>query len=475
MRGSIVCWLLIPLAYALGDGVAIIGAGIGGCSTAYYIRKFGGTDENSVDIFEARDYIGGRLKHTQIEGHTVELGGDAWSTAANHYVVQLVKELGINTSLSTLRSSSTPLGGPGRFPDIARLQDPVSASLGIWNGSQLLAFKDLVLQHPISDVKGAMEEADFIAHLDRNYAAREMRRPFQTIEEFLQPGGLDALTSISSANYFKARHISQATQSDLVEPLVRVIYDQGLEAHAFATLVSLTSVVGAASVSDGNSKLVEALARHSGASVHLQTAVQRITKLASGSFLIDTLQNGKPKQFKANHVVLASPIEFASIEFVGLPVAKSLQHRQFKHWFVTVVRAAGLNRRYFNVQEGEAVPHSILTTASSVPTTPFNVVQLETSFAQNDNLYKIFSNVDVSSQVSALFTNGTVVVTQVWPYTFPKLEPVSQNSTSSYQPIRLDDEFYYLNTMESVASAMEGSVIAGRNVAQILMQRSRSP
>jgi hypothetical protein len=39
-----------------------------------------------VIVYEERDYIGGRLKHTTMHNVTIELGGDAWSTAANECV-----------------------------------------------------------------------------------------------------------------------------------------------------------------------------------------------------------------------------------------------------------------------------------------------------------------------------------------------------------------------------------------------------
>lgn len=59
--------------------IGIIGGGIGGAAAAYYVRNFVG-DQVSVTIFEQNDYLGGRLKHLDIDGATVNLGGDAWSS-----------------------------------------------------------------------------------------------------------------------------------------------------------------------------------------------------------------------------------------------------------------------------------------------------------------------------------------------------------------------------------------------------------
>jgi len=54
-------------------------------------------------------------------------------------------------------------------------------------------------------------------------------------------------------------------------------------------------------------------------------------------------------------------------------------------------------------------------------------------------------------------------IVQDWEYTFPLLDP-----TNEYQPIQLNENLYYLNSIESVTSAMEGSTIAGRNIAQLI-------
>ena len=74
-----------------GD-VCIVGAGIGGAAVAYF------SNSRKSKVFEARDYVGGRLKHIELDGVTIELGGDAWSSA-NEYIEKIVKDLGINTTL----------------------------------------------------------------------------------------------------------------------------------------------------------------------------------------------------------------------------------------------------------------------------------------------------------------------------------------------------------------------------------------
>jgi hypothetical protein len=61
------------------------------------------------------------------------------------------------------------------------LKDPITASIGIWNGSQFVGVEKALFAHLLSDLKGAVEETAFLAALDANYAIRELRPAFKTV------------------------------------------------------------------------------------------------------------------------------------------------------------------------------------------------------------------------------------------------------------------------------------------------------
>ena len=67
--------------------------------------------------------------------------------------------------------------------------------------------------------------------------------------------------------------------------------------------------------------------------------------------------------------------------------------------------------------------------------------------------------------IADIFVNPQFSHVEAWPYTFPSLEPTTQ-----YQPVTLSPRLYNLNAIETVASAMEGSVLAARNIAQLIMK-----
>lgn len=67
----------LPFAFSQRK-VAIIGGGIGGASTAYFLNQF--APGTQVDVFEKNGIVGGRLKHVTFAGAVCEVGGDAWSS-----------------------------------------------------------------------------------------------------------------------------------------------------------------------------------------------------------------------------------------------------------------------------------------------------------------------------------------------------------------------------------------------------------
>ena len=56
--------------------------------------------------------------------------------------------------------------------------------------------------------------------------------------------------------------------------------------------MAFTSAIGAASVSAGNSKLVEALFQHSGAEVSLNTTVQQVVVDPAGGYIVTSTSKG---------------------------------------------------------------------------------------------------------------------------------------------------------------------------------------
>ena len=79
---------VVPLESAR---VAVVGAGVGGCLAAYFLREKGG-EALQVDVFE-RGEVGGRTATFTFQGHVRETGASIIHTC-NKHLVDLSKEFG---------------------------------------------------------------------------------------------------------------------------------------------------------------------------------------------------------------------------------------------------------------------------------------------------------------------------------------------------------------------------------------------
>ena len=216
--------------------IAVVGAGIGGAATAYYIQqllKNASLPAASITVYERSDYIGGRLKHISFgpSGTHVELGGAAW-VDSNRYMMDLTRELGINHSTTTIAAAD---------PAAVAALPNISGELGVWTGSRFAGLEGVLLRSALSELRLALAEGGFLAAIQRNYAEQAAQPPFNSIEQFVGWGGLTQYTNKSIEAFFAARGVKEEVIKYGMVPLTRAIYNRNGGANAFALLASLTA------------------------------------------------------------------------------------------------------------------------------------------------------------------------------------------------------------------------------------------
>ena len=73
--------------------VAVVGAGVGGCSAAYFLREHGG-EKLDLHVFQKPgSAVGGRTAVIDFCGHTYESGGSILHTS-NKYMVDFAQQFG---------------------------------------------------------------------------------------------------------------------------------------------------------------------------------------------------------------------------------------------------------------------------------------------------------------------------------------------------------------------------------------------
>ena len=72
--------------------VAVVGGGVGGCSSSYFLRRLCG-DKLELHVFEKKA-VGGRTTVIELDGHEYEAGG-AVMHVSNKYLADFAQQFGV--------------------------------------------------------------------------------------------------------------------------------------------------------------------------------------------------------------------------------------------------------------------------------------------------------------------------------------------------------------------------------------------
>jgi len=82
----------------LGKSIAIIGAGITGLSSAYFIKKL--RTDVDVTIYESSNRTGGKIQTYRKDGYTIELGPESY-LGRKQIMTDIAQEIGLENDLIT--------------------------------------------------------------------------------------------------------------------------------------------------------------------------------------------------------------------------------------------------------------------------------------------------------------------------------------------------------------------------------------
>jgi protoporphyrinogen oxidase len=292
--------------------VAIIGAGIGGASTSFFVQKF--LEEQrfqsaNITVFERNDYIGGRLKHIIFgpDRLVVEVGGAAWAND-NHWMAYMAKELKINVT-----------NGNSQNEKISEFK--------VWQGNGFSPVFQLLKDDQPMTSTVLETEAEFLKNINSNYHQQITEEPFTTINMFLKFGDMIKYSCETIMSFFVARNVSaEYVETELI-PVNRAIYNQGSDANSFSLLASLDAILSQNAVDEGNSHMVEVMFESAKAQVLLSTTVTKVTKTDQGKYTmsIETKESEKTNADELEDfdvVFIAAPIEQSGLQFVNIDIPR---------------------------------------------------------------------------------------------------------------------------------------------------------
>ncbi|XP_073478101.1 prenylcysteine oxidase 1 isoform X2 [Aquarana catesbeiana] len=466
LTGLILCSLRVAATQQLlypPSRIAVVGAGIGGTSAAYFLRQKFGKDVH-IDVFEKGD-VGGRLATIEMEGNQYEAGGTVIHPL-NLHMKAFVKDLGLNP------------------------RKPSGDLLGIYNGDEfvfqesewfLINIIKMLWNYGLNFLRMYMWVEDILDKFMRIYRYQTFDYSFSTTESLLHAMGGDDFISKLNMTIDEAMQKAGFTQrfiDDIVVPAMRVNYGQGVKINGFVGAVSLAGTdSGLWAVAGGNKLVCNGLLYAAKAQLIQGTVTSVQEKVRSTKpgntvtlYEISYITDRGPGLDLYDLVVIATPLNknLGNIKFVGFDPPIETFSKPYQQTVATFVHGR-INASFFGYAKPCQFPLSeILTTEnpklfirSISAVSPVNPVpESDASKDSGLRVWKIFSpEVLIDEQLHQLFESYDTVKVKTW-LAYPRYNPPEK-----IPPIKLHRAIYYLNGIEWAASAMEMSAISAKNVA----------
>ncbi|XP_062582100.1 prenylcysteine oxidase 1-like [Saccostrea cucullata] len=428
--------------------IGIVGGGIGGTSTAYFLRQLFGNDAK-IDIFEKR-HIGGRLATLTLGDHQFEAGGTLIHPK-NMYMVNFTKLLGLE---------QIQVGG-GTF--------------GIFDGSSmrvtsskysLVTMAKLFWRYgmDIYNIDSWINEK-LLSKFMRIYDIQRAGHAYTTVPDLI--GAMDqAFVSYMKKSIkfvMKTAGFGDAFIDEMVMAALRTNYGQNTEVPGFVGAVCMAGVQpGLWAVKGGNKQVPQKLVTEAKAQVIQGTVMSvQLLQYQDKTYRVEYVDSEKKEQHKDyDIVIIATPLhdEMSEIDFEDFP--SPIENFPQKYHKLTATFVEGTpNSKYYGIDNAEEVPTEILTCNDTILVNSQG--KKEDVLGNPANVYKVFSNVPPSEEnIKQMFTSKKDI-RMFSMMAYPEYSTVGEE----LPPFVLHDSLYYLNGIEMAASAMEMSSIAGKNVA----------
>jgi len=439
-----------------GPKVAIVGAGIGGASSGYFLSQL--MPGVKITVFE-KGRIGGRLATEEVDGRKYESGGSIIH-GANRYMVEYLNICGLN-------KKNTPEDGP------FTLHRDEQVVFQEW-GNSLLDKVRMVMRYGIWSL---LKLDNFVTNLLTNfgniYSKLNNGAAFLTVEELLN--GMSPvsrkgkpsqemmdLTKISLKDKLESLGIDGLLIEELVTVATRVNYGQMPDKlHAFVGAVGLAGVDGDLwAVEGGNERVVHCALEKSKAKV-VKGKVGEIVKSEKSYEVKYTSDTDELATEQFDMVIIASAL---TSDKSGISVLPSTE--EFGGSYHTTV--ASIIRGNLKLQDNITTTTNFFLSPTNYLVSLAKLSPVDFNPAKDNNIspvFKVFSKRPlIDTELSTLFSS---------------IESVNVTSWLAYPSYTIDDDYgsfelfpglYYTSRIEWAASAMEMSVIAARNVANLAVK-----
>ncbi|XP_075457073.1 prenylcysteine oxidase 1-like isoform X2 [Ascaphus truei] len=447
--------------------VAVVGAGIGGSATAYFLQqKFG--PQVQIDVYEA-DRVGGRLATLTVNSQQYESGSPSIHSL-NLHMQDFVKMLGL------------------------KHRREVAGKSAIFNGEHmvleetdwyLLNLFRLWWHYGISFLRLQMWVEEVMEKFMRIYKYQVHEYAFSSMEELLRSLGGDHFVNMTQRSVAESLQVIGVTQrfiDDVIGAVMKASYGQSVAIPALVGAMSLAGAQGNTWAVEGGNKLVcSGLLKVTKANViHAKvTAVTLHSTETRPQYEVQHEREGAPGSDYYDLVIVAAPLhrDGHPISFLNFqPPVK--EPTGSYHRLVSSIVHGYLNSSYFGFPDPRLFPFSNILSTDSPDSIfhsleslyPVNVsVGFRRKPPQEAAVWRVLSPRPLDRrELKTLFRSYYSVQVVEWQ-AFPSYD--STGSSHSLPPILLHDGLYYLSGVEWTASSVEMSVVAAKNVALLAFNR----
>lgn len=430
--------------------IAIVGAGIAGCSTAWFLRQALG-DGATLSVYERDSIPGGRLATIEVGDTPVEAGGTIIHET-NRYMADFVDRFSLQRAEPHQQAEGD------------------SESVGVWDGerlvfrtraSALLTRLFAVLRYGVmAPLRLQRAVAEGVDRWNQVYEHLERGTGFESPRALCDALGLADLLEQEGRQWLAESGVRGRFVDQYATPVGRIMYGQDVSMHALATSIALAGAGLAGklfSVEGGNRLVCEALLRDAGATLLASTEVSGLSG-ANGAF---SLQLADGRSATHDLVVLATPAGPSVMEIDGVTLPESARGaRPFQTTWATFVK--GTPRvRYFGLARASDLPGTVLTVEDDA--IPFSSLGRVGASDEGAPVYKLFSRSPIEESLLDEIFSSRGEVEQIRWEAYPVLRP-----SNDLPPFRLAAGLYWVNAMEFAVSTMETEAVAARNVANLV-------